>query len=527
METITWNKVKQDQYQYFVKPLYQQELVERDLKSFERELVENFYSGKYVPASPIRLSVPKKGFLVRPAIVLSLEDNYIYNIFFDEIIMPAYSKLKEYQDKTDFAYKIYYSKKYGLQFQNSFKSWKEYVDKSESKALLSPVIVETDLTGFYELIDHSLLRADLRSLGINTSTIRKLQNCLDKWSPISGRGLPQSYMTSHLLARIYMNVIDQQLQNAGYDHVRYNDDFRIFCNSENEAQRVVKFLAEKLKIKGLILNSSKTKILNSADALKNIIGPSATIESMKKELKTIEISEEKYLDVSDSFGNVKKVKVKIKKIKGATEQEQTEHDNKVVVNVFTSNFESKDGRKFDKTLFRFLLSQLALLENNHAVQFCLNNIQRLPEEIDSILKYLTKVGAFNQSIDVILNLIGSNDCIFEYQKIKVLEWIGSNLDKFDDKVKMLNVVRKIYKDGSNEFTVPLAEYIIGEVGNDADLSDIQTNYKQTLTQNRKSEIMMHLQNMEKVNRDSFYKEVGEDCILTKLANQKIKEKGLI
>ncbi|MEZ4939553.1 MAG: RNA-directed DNA polymerase [Saprospiraceae bacterium] len=285
MESITWNKVKQDQYQYFVKPIYEQILVERNIHSWEKKIVDQFYCGTYNPSSPNKISVPKKGFLVRPAIVLTLEDNYVYNILFDYFVDKAFQKLSPFQDKVDFAYKLYYSKKYGLQFQNSFKSWKEYVSASEKKALLKPIVVETDLTGFYELIDHSLLRADLRSMGVDTSIIRKLQSCLDKWATINGRGLPQSYMTSHLLARIYMNVIDQQLQIEGYDHVRYNDDFRIFCDSETEAQKAVKFLAEKLKIKGLILNSSKTKIMSSADALKGIAGPSAIIDSMEKRVK--------------------------------------------------------------------------------------------------------------------------------------------------------------------------------------------------------------------------------------------------
>ena len=97
MESITWNKLKQDQYGYFVKPLYEQELIERDLKSWDLEIVNAFYNGNYISSTPIRLSVPKKGFLVRPAIVLSLRDNYVYNLFFDEIVIFAYSKLEPFK----------------------------------------------------------------------------------------------------------------------------------------------------------------------------------------------------------------------------------------------------------------------------------------------------------------------------------------------------------------------------------------------------------------------------------------------
>lgn len=524
MESITWNKLKQDQYNYFIKPLYEQELVERDLKSWELEIVNAFYNENYFPSSPIRLSVPKKGFLVRPAIILSLRDNYVYNLFFDEIVPFAYPKLKPFQNKTDFVYKLYESKKYGLQFQNSFKCWKEYVDISESKALLKPIVVETDLTGFYELIDHSLLRADLRKLGVSTKIIQKLQLCLDRWSPITGRGLPQSYMTSHLLARIYMNVIDLQLQNAGFEHIRYNDDFRIFCSDELEAQRVVKFLAEKLKLKGLILNSMKTRILSTADALEEIKGPSATIEAMKKELKTIEITEDKYLKVSDSFGNKQTIKIKIRKVKGASVEEQTEHDNKVVVNVFKSNFESTGVRKFDKTLFRFLLTQLGLLKNKHAIPYCINNIQRLPEEIDKMLKYFNAINCYDLVIQKLLELIDSNQCIFEYQRIKILDFIGKNVNKFTNKTAILAVVRSIYNHDYDDFSTPLSELILGELGNEADLTNIRDRYKASLSDNRKSEILTHLKNLEKISRDSFYKKIAKDCNLNKLAFEKIKEK---
>jgi len=55
------------------------------------------------------------------------------------------------------------------------------------------------------------------------------------WQPTE-RGTPQGGVISPLLANIYLDPLDHQMEQAGWAMVRYADDFVILCRSEAEAQ---------------------------------------------------------------------------------------------------------------------------------------------------------------------------------------------------------------------------------------------------------------------------------------------------
>jgi len=58
------------------------------------------------------------------------------------------------------------------------------------------------------------------------------------WQPTEC-GTPQGGVISPLLANIYLNPLDQQMAQAGYEMVRYADDFVILCRSEAEAREAL------------------------------------------------------------------------------------------------------------------------------------------------------------------------------------------------------------------------------------------------------------------------------------------------
>jgi hypothetical protein len=69
-------------------------------------------------------------------------------------------------------------------------------------------VVMADITAFYENIDLGLLLSDL------IEAINQISSCLNKWAQVQGRGIPQGQSPSDILAKLYLNSIDQTLKGS-------------------------------------------------------------------------------------------------------------------------------------------------------------------------------------------------------------------------------------------------------------------------------------------------------------------------
>jgi len=65
---------------------------------------------------------------------------------------------------------------------------------------------------------------------------------LREWTPETGS--PQGAVISPLLSNIYLNPLDHQMAQAGFEMVRYADDFVILCRSPEEASQALAVLLQ-------------------------------------------------------------------------------------------------------------------------------------------------------------------------------------------------------------------------------------------------------------------------------------------
>src|SRR2546422_3668978 len=72
-------------------------------------------------------------------------------------------------------------------------------------------------------------------------------------------GTPQGGVISPLLANIYLNPLDHQMAEAGWEMVRYADDFVILCRTEAEAQTALAAVSAWGSEAGLTLHPGKTR----------------------------------------------------------------------------------------------------------------------------------------------------------------------------------------------------------------------------------------------------------------------------
>jgi hypothetical protein len=281
---LAWRRVKNDLQtgRVFVHTPYERELIEAGQPEWLADLQAKIASG-YRPRSTLVADIPKGNGAVRPAALLCLEDRVVYATTVGAMLPSINAGLRWSQGRVDFSYRLSESPRRVEWSASAFVGWSafrkasiEQIDNGAAHAVL------TDITGFYENIDLDVLFSDLRSLGCDASVVQLLQTCLYRWCIVPGRGVPQGVSPSDILAKVYMNPIDQTVTDMGINYIRYVDDMRIFAMGVPACKKALMFLTQALRRRGLNLQSAKTVILPSAIARTKIEGIAPIIGAVQK-----------------------------------------------------------------------------------------------------------------------------------------------------------------------------------------------------------------------------------------------------
>lgn len=130
-------------------------------------------------------------------------------------------------------------------------------------------VVDADLRHYFDAIPHPPLLACVRAQVADGRVLALLEafltqhvmDGLSTWTP--DEGTPQGAVISPLLANIYLNPLDHQMATAGFEMVRYADDFVILCTSESEARRALVHLTAWTAAAGLRLHAEKTRVVDA------------------------------------------------------------------------------------------------------------------------------------------------------------------------------------------------------------------------------------------------------------------------
>jgi RNA-directed DNA polymerase len=131
-------------------------------------------------------------------------------------------------------------------------------------------VVDADLRSYYDTIPRQGLLARIEakiSEGRVLDLIRafldqEVMAGLEHWIP--EEGTPQGAVISPLLSNIYLDPLDHQMADEGYEMVRYADDFVILCRSREEAEQALAEVAEWTAHAGLQLHPDKTRIVDAS-----------------------------------------------------------------------------------------------------------------------------------------------------------------------------------------------------------------------------------------------------------------------
>ena len=130
-------------------------------------------------------------------------------------------------------------------------------------------VVDADIKSYFDTISHEKLMEDIKEEVADGRVLELIEGYLkqgvidglEQWEP--EKGTPQGAVISPLLANIYLNKVDHDMNRSGYEMVRYADDFVILCSTEEEAKKALTEIKAKAEERGLTLNPEKTRVVDA------------------------------------------------------------------------------------------------------------------------------------------------------------------------------------------------------------------------------------------------------------------------
>lgn len=227
------------------------------MEKYYHPLKRKLKDGTYQPQPVKRVAIPKpdgtKRYLGIPCVLDRVVQQAILQVI-DPIIDPHFS------DKS-------FGFRKGRNAHQAVKLAQQYYEEGYK------IVVDCDLKSYFNTIHHQRVRAYLEEF-ISDKIVLKLiwkflrSGILDKDIYIeTTEGAPQGGPLSPLLANVYLNKLDRELEKRGHRFIRYADDFVIYVKSKRAGERVMQSITKFIeKDLGLIINQKKSKVCSATSA---------------------------------------------------------------------------------------------------------------------------------------------------------------------------------------------------------------------------------------------------------------------
>jgi RNA-directed DNA polymerase len=203
--------------------------LESHLQAHWEIIRDKLLKGTYVPSPVRRVEIPKPSGGTRMLGIPTVQDRFIQHLLV-QTLTPVFDPM--FSDHS-------YGFRPGRSAQQAVQAAQKYAQEGKDR------VVDIDITKFFDHVNHDILTGrigttirDKRVLGLIGKYLRR-GAMAEGVVTASVEGTPQGGPLSPLLANIYLDALDKELEKRGHSYCRYADDCNVYVSSQAAAERTL------------------------------------------------------------------------------------------------------------------------------------------------------------------------------------------------------------------------------------------------------------------------------------------------
>ena len=203
--------------------------LEGHLQAHWEKIRAKLLKGAWVPTPVRRVEIPKPSGGTRMLGIPTVLDRFIQQLLL-QAMRPIFEPLFSEHS---------YGFRPGRSAQDAIKATQRYAEAGKTW------VVDLDITKFFDHVNHDILMGRIGKVIRDKRVLHLIGKYLRRGAMVEGvveaseEGTPQGGPLSPLLANIYLDVLDKELERRGHSFCRYADDCNIYVGSEEAAERTL------------------------------------------------------------------------------------------------------------------------------------------------------------------------------------------------------------------------------------------------------------------------------------------------
>ena len=208
--------------------------LEHHLQAHWETIRAKLLAGTYVPSPVRRVEIPKPSGGTRTLGIPTVQDRLIQQMLL-QVLTPIFDPMFS---------KHSYGFRPGRSAQDAVRAAQQYAQEGKDW------VIDFDVTKFFDHVNHDILMGRVAQVIRDKRVLHLMGKYLRRGAMTEGvgtasvEGTPQGGPLSPLLANLYLDALDKELERRGHRFCRYADDCNIYVGSQAAAERTLTSIQE-------------------------------------------------------------------------------------------------------------------------------------------------------------------------------------------------------------------------------------------------------------------------------------------